>query len=133
MIFYRIALMAFMLSLSVSLVNSWFVTSAQTLDPESRPGLPFAPDERALDEIQAKAENWNVSQQNVGQTSLGYGDVFGGIALFKGLSDATVTMWWFLESLGVPAELNAMITTGVYLSYFIAGVYMLSGRDPSSP
>src|SRR3990167_6677285 len=132
MIFYRIALMAFLLSLSVSLVNSWFVASAQTLDPESRQGLPFAPDERWPDEMQDAAENWNVSQQNVGQTSLGYGDVFGGIALLKGLADATVTLWWFLESLGLPSELNAMITGGVYLSYLVAGVYMLSGRDPSS-
>lgn len=129
---YKIAVTLFFLSLGSSLVNSMFAAEVQELDPENDAQLPFAPDQRWVNNMPELSENWNVSQQNVGDTQLNYGDAFGGIALFKALADATVTLWWFVESLGIPAELNLIITGGTYLSYLSAGVFLLTGRDPET-
>jgi len=126
---YRIAAFVFFASLGVSLVNSMFVDSIQTLDPQSNPGMPFAPDARWQTNLPTNMSTWPITQLNPDQSSLDYGSLFGGVILFKALADATVTLPWFIESLGIPTALGLLITGGVWLTYGVTGIYFLSGRD----
>lgn len=133
MIYPKIAMYIFLISLCSSWTNSMFAAASVTLDPSREAGLPFAPDPRWQNQMDENVGEWNVSRQGSDAVNLGYGDVLAGAALFiKGFADATITLFWFLTSLGIPSTIALTLTAAAYFAYGQAGVYLLSGRNVES-
>lgn len=113
--FYQIALFIFVFNASVSVLNSANVFGAYiTDDPQWMQNLNTKFDTNSTYSINPEAV---------------FGDFILGLRiLIEALGNATILLPFFLSQLGVPAELNTVLTAGTWLTYAVALAQFFSGR-----
>ena len=112
--FYQIALFIFAFNASLSILNSLDLF-----------GSYIQHDTQWMQDL---SRMQNESNYKVSATAI-FGDFVKGLSiLIEALGNATVLLPYFLAKLGAPAELNAVITAGSWLTYGIAIAQFLSGR-----
>ncbi len=113
--FYQIALFIFAFNASISVLNSMNLFGIYIMHDTAWM--------EGLNQSSGFSGNYTVSSTAV------FGDFVKGLQIItSALGDATILLPFFLSKLGVPGEMNAIITSGTWLVYGIAIAQFLSGR-----
>ena len=113
--FYQIALFIFALNASFSILNSINLFGSYI---QHDPGWMQQLNQSFKDQ----------SSYQISTTAI-FGDFAKGLSIvIEALGNATILLPFFLAKLGAPAELNAVITAGTWLTYGIAIAQFLAGR-----
>ena len=114
--FYQIALFIFAFNASLSILNS--VNLFGTYIQHDVNWM------QELNSSQGYSESYTVSATAI------FGDFIKGLSIIKdALANATLLLPFFLAKLGVPGELNTVITAGTWLVYAVAIAQFLAGRN----
>lgn len=125
MIFYRIAIFLFTFNLVAGFIYDVPVNQLGN-------DLDESPFEVGLDGNYTnlnRFQNWTSSAQNVGDVSLGFGDIVGGFLGFvEAFGGATIALPLMLGSMGLPTSFVVVFSSLTWLTYFAGGIQLWTGR-----